>query len=66
MMVVPVDTEVDKAQYVTQKHRDQGQQHMNVFAMRHLQFQHHDGDDDGDHAIAEGFQPVVSHERHMP
>ncbi len=29
--------------------------------MRHLQFQHHDGDDDGQDAIAEGFESRFSH-----
>ena len=29
--------------------------------MRHFQFQHHDGDDDGDDAVAEGFEPVLFH-----
>jgi hypothetical protein len=26
-----------------------------------VHLQHHDGDDDGDHAIAEGFQPSLAH-----
>jgi hypothetical protein len=29
--------------------------------MRDFEFQHHDGDDDGDDAVAEGFQPVFAH-----
>jgi hypothetical protein len=27
----------------------------------HLDLQHHDGDDDGDHAITERFKPILSH-----
>jgi hypothetical protein len=29
--------------------------------VRHLQFQHHDGDDDGEHAIAERLEPACAH-----
>jgi hypothetical protein len=29
--------------------------------VRHLQLQHHDGDDDRDDPIAEGFQAVLGH-----
>jgi hypothetical protein len=29
--------------------------------MRRLQLQHHDGDDDGDHAVAECFDPILTH-----
>ena len=32
-----------------------------MVAVRHLQLQHHDGDDDGDHAIAERFEPAFGH-----
>jgi hypothetical protein len=27
--------------------------------VRHLDFQHHDGDEDGDDAVAEGFEAVL-------
>jgi hypothetical protein len=30
--------------------------------VRNLQLQHHDGDDDGDDAVAEGFQSTFAHE----
>jgi hypothetical protein len=29
--------------------------------VRGFQFQHHDGDDDGDDAVAEGFEAVFAH-----
>jgi hypothetical protein len=34
--------------------------------MGHLQLQHHDGDDDGDHAIAESRQPFLLHGAFSP
>ena len=61
VMVVPVDADVDEAQHVAQEHREQRLQRGQIGAVRHLQFQHHDGDDDGEHAVAEGFQPVLFH-----
>ena len=33
-----------------------------AFAMRHLEFQHHDGDDDGDNAITERFESSLVHD----
>jgi hypothetical protein len=29
--------------------------------MRDVQFEHHDGDDDGDHSVAEGFKASFIH-----
>jgi hypothetical protein len=29
--------------------------------MRHLEFQHHDRNDDSQHAIAEGLEPIFAH-----
>jgi hypothetical protein len=29
--------------------------------MRDFEFQHHDGDEDGDDAVAEGFKPAFAH-----
>jgi hypothetical protein len=29
--------------------------------VRDFEFQHHDGDEDGDDAVAEGFKPVLAH-----
>jgi hypothetical protein len=31
--------------------------------VRHLQFEHHDRDDDRDHAVAEGFESSFGHGR---
>jgi hypothetical protein len=61
VMVVPIDTEIDEAQNVAEEHGDQRQQRLDAFAVGHLHLQHHDGDDDGDHAVAESFKPVLWH-----
>jgi len=61
VMVVPEDTHVDKAQHIAAKHRQQFLQRSEIRPMRHLQFQHHDRNNDRDHAIAECFQPSLAH-----
>jgi hypothetical protein len=52
VMVVPVNPYVNEAENVTQKNRKELAQGFQVITMRHLQFQDHDRDDDGEHAIA--------------
>jgi hypothetical protein len=61
MVVVPVDAQINEAQYVAQKYWGQWQQRLDALAMRHSQFQHHDGDDDGEDAIAKCFKSALSH-----
>src|SRR5918992_1764169 len=61
VVVIPIDTQVDEAQNVAQEYGDQGHQRLEALAVGHLQLQHHDGDDDGDHAITERFKPILSH-----
>jgi len=64
MVVVPVNADVDEAQHVAQEHWPQRQQVGQLFAVRHFDLQHHDGDDDGEHTIAEGFESVLVHGRY--
>ena len=59
-MVVPVNANIHKAQNVAEKHRRQLTQVFQFHTMRHLELQNHDGDDDGDHTIAECFQPALA------
>src|SRR5207249_4847200 len=44
----------------------QRQQRGGVAATRHLQLQHHDRDDYGDHAVAEGLEPILFHGHRSP
>ena len=61
VMVVPVDADVDEAQHIAQEDRQQRPQVGEGGPVRDLQLEHHDGDDDGDDAVAEGFQPSLPH-----
>jgi len=51
--LVPVDAHVDETEHVAHEHRPQRDQRAEIGGVRDLKFQHHDGDDDGDDAVAE-------------
>jgi hypothetical protein len=64
MVVVPVDPEVDETQYVTEKRGLEWKQIGHARPRRHLEVEHHDGDDDRDELCADesstaGGQPQV-------
>jgi hypothetical protein len=61
MVVVPINAHVDEAQNIGQKARRDGGKRRGVATVRHVQFQHHDGDDDGDDAITECGEAIFSH-----
>src|SRR6185312_1041713 len=61
VVVAPVNPEIDETQHVAEKYRKPSQQTCRVTACRQSQFQHHDGDGNGDDAIAESCQPSRSH-----
>ena len=61
MMIVPIDADVNEAENVAQKFWHQGHQRIHGRAVRDLELQHHDGDDDGDDAVAECFESAVAH-----
>jgi hypothetical protein len=63
VMIVPINAEVNKAEDVTEKHGQQRLQGGESGAMRHFQFQHHDGDDNCQHAVAECFESAFGHWR---
>ena len=61
MVVVPINADVDEAQHVAEGHGQQGYQVRKLRPVRHLDLQHHDGEDDGQDAIAEGFESSLVH-----
>jgi hypothetical protein len=46
MVIVPVDTDVNEAQNITQEHRNQWPQSREPGVMRRLHVEHHDRDED--------------------
>lgn len=59
--LVPVDADVHQAEYVA--HQDELQRHQRAEGgcVRDFELQRHDGDDDSDDAVAEGFQSILTH-----
>ncbi len=61
MMVVPIDADVDETEDVAEEDGQERFQDGEVGRVRDFQSQHHDGDDDREDAIAEGFEPGGFH-----
>ena len=63
MMVVPINPHVNEAQQVTRENRGQRfrLQRAEVGTVRGMQLEHHDRNDDGDHAVTERFETVFLH-----
>ena len=61
MVVVPVRPHANEAHRVCGNGRQQPQQVGKPGTIRCGNPQHHDGDDDGNHAIAERFHPALVH-----
>ena len=57
VVVVPVDAEDDKAEDVGEKDRHERFKRVDVGPFGDVKLEHHDGDEDGDHPIAERLQP---------
>jgi hypothetical protein len=66
MVIVPVDPHVHEAEDIAEEDRQQRPERRQVLAVRNFQLQHHDRDDDGDHAVAERFEPVLAHALLLP
>jgi hypothetical protein len=61
MVIVPVNAEINEAQYVGQEYGKHGAQCRELDPMGDLQLQHHDGHNDREHRIAEYFHSRLAH-----
>src|SRR5437773_9705470 len=61
MMIAPVDADENKAKQVAEKNGAHWTQRIPTGVMWHPQFQHHDGNDDRNHTIAECFHSTFAH-----
>src|SRR5207237_5344920 len=61
MVIAPVDAEEDEAENVGEEEREERLECAQISAVRHVQLEDHDGDEDGDHAVAEGFEARACH-----
>src|SRR6185312_3433867 len=61
-MVVPVDADIEEAEQVHQQGGYHGFERLEATAVGHFELQHHDGDDDGDHAVTECLESTFVHE----
>src|SRR5690348_3220834 len=61
MMIVPIDADENKAQNIGREHWPERMKVVPTIALGHLHFQNHNGENDGDHAIAESFESVLVH-----
>src|SRR3954467_15288247 len=61
VMVVPVNTDINKTEQVTNENRKQRMQRIKFSGVRYFKLQHHNSDDDGQYAITKCFQPSFSH-----
>src|SRR2546425_8857525 len=61
MMVAPIDAEKNETKYIAEKDRNHRTQRSQIRSVRRSQLQHHNGDDDGHHTIAERFHSPLTH-----
>ena len=65
VMVVPVDRQHHERQHIGEKNRHERCECRRIGAVRDFHLEHHDGDDHGDHAVAERFEPSLAHVRYL-
>src|SRR5215475_1123612 len=63
MMIAPIDADKYEADCITEKYRQQGTKRGQISFVRRAQFEHHNRDDDRDHAITECFHAIAGHWR---
>src|SRR4029453_19390468 len=60
-VIVPINSDVDEAEQVAEDRGQDGTQTKPGRFVRHMEFQNHDCDDDGEHTITERLQTVLVH-----
>src|SRR6187399_891130 len=65
VMVIPVDAEVHEAQNISQEDWEERLQRVQRRALRNLEFENHDRDQDRHHAITECLETSASHRRYL-
>src|SRR5262249_10587863 len=61
VMIIPIDCQIDEAQYVADEIRSHASKDLPTGAVRHLQLEDHDRDNDGEHAVAESCETIFPH-----
>jgi|SRR6185436_20412498 len=61
MVIVPINTNVNKTQYITDEHGNQRSKIVDIIRMRDFQFEDHNRDNDGKNAITKSFESVFLH-----
>jgi len=61
MVIVPVNADIEKTQYIAAENRKDWLQSLNTSQLRNLQLKNHDSDDDCQDSIAEGLEPTGLH-----
>src|SRR5436190_2509009 len=61
MVIVPINAHEGKAEHVAHERRDNRHQGTELSLTRGLQIEHHDGDDNRQHAVAEGLESSLAH-----
>ena len=66
VVIVPVDANVQKAEDVAQEHTPERLQGRERRIVRDSQLEHHNREDDGENAVAEGFQTTLPNVPPLP
>src|SRR5882724_1677333 len=63
MVVVPINADVNEAEDVAEENGQLRFERRQAGSFGNFQLEHHNCNDDGDDAVAEGFKPILFHER---